>query len=184
MLGKRFPGQEGTRCEIRDCPAAVSENDRVTTHWVCCTWEATARRSRLVTPVGRPASPKTCQPHRARRARSSGASGVGSVGQHPGLPGRWLLRSLPGLRPSSREASSSDPHGRIGDQFVGRAEDHPPDRGRDVEAAGCRCRCCAWGRRRRDVGGCDVQAGGSPACSNGTGPTSWCPRGDLNPHAR
>ena len=38
----------GNPVRIRDCPAAVSGNDRRHTHWVTTTWEATASRNSVV----------------------------------------------------------------------------------------------------------------------------------------
>src|ERR1700754_1263468 len=72
MVPLRRPGggeARGNPVRVRDCPAAVSGNDRRHKHWVA-TWEATASRS---TGGCTPASPKTC--HRCAHHRCA-LSGV------------------------------------------------------------------------------------------------------------
>ncbi len=66
----------GNPVEIRNCPAAVSENERRHQHWAHTAWEATVSRS---ADGPEPASPKTCRLYRVRRIRWPPPRGLGAA---------------------------------------------------------------------------------------------------------
>lgn len=45
VSGTKVPESKGNPVRIRDCPAAVKENDRHHTHWAIVSWEAMASRN-------------------------------------------------------------------------------------------------------------------------------------------
>jgi hypothetical protein len=82
------PGVKGNPAKIRNCPAAVSRNERHHQALILTDWEAMASRSHKT-----PASPKTCRWTPFRMERGDGSPrGNGTSGRQP--PKQAALPSL------------------------------------------------------------------------------------------